>query len=609
MAYDKCATYKAKSSRVSALYVMIILLKSLWGHIHHRRRLQLGLLFFVMILSAFAELFSVGMVIPFLGMLSSPQLMHEHHFLKSLSSLFGFQDPQELFFFITLVFLVAVVFSAAIRFLTVWLQAKISLGIVSEVAVDVYSRTLHQPYAVHISRNSSEIISGVLSKVGSGVGGAIGPLLSALSSGLIATTILAGLVSFEPVIALTSFLGFGIAYTVIALATKRQLEKDSSRISQASNEVIKVLQEGLGGVRDILLDGTQPTYVSAYKRADLRLRNAQASIQIISTAPRYVIESLGIVVIAMIAYSLSSSPESFVAAIPLLGALAIGAQKLLPVLQQVFSSWALLRGAQAPLRDVLDLLDQPMPEFERCTRMTASSKGINGREICLEHVWFRYSSESPYVLRDICLSLPRGEMIGLIGTTGSGKSTLLDVLMGLLIPNKGNLMDDNRPITSLNMRSWQAKIAHVPQSIFLSDATIAENIAFGLPFDEVDFERVKYAAHKAQISEVIESWEKRYETRVGERGVKLSGGQRQRIGIARALYKQADIIIFDEATSALDNETERAVMKAIDGLGDNLTILIVAHRLTTLRNCSQIVELANGELKRIGTYSEIVGTA
>jgi ATP-binding cassette subfamily B protein len=583
---------------------MHILLLRLWNHIAPARRAQIGILFCVMLAASFAELFSIGMVIPFLGVLTTPELIYEHRFVKPLVVFFGLKNPQDLLLPTTLIFVIAVILAAAIRFSMVWLQTRISLGIVTEMAVETYWRTLHQPYAVHISRNSSEIISSILTKVGGGIGATIGPLLLVISSALITATILAALILFDPVVALSSFLGFGTIYAIIVFLTKKRLARDSLRISQASNEVVKVLQEGLGGIRDVLLDGTQSTYSSTYRNADIGLRNAQASIQIISSAPKFAIESLGIVVIAVIAYSLSTKPGGFVTVIPLLGALAIGAQKLLPVLQQAYSSWTLIQGARESLRDVLDLLDQPLPEAS--TGSQPRSEIAYTREIRLEHISFQYTPQSPYVLRDICLSLPKGGRIGFIGTTGSGKSTLLDILMGLLQPTEGSLVIDEVALTPANQRAWQAHIAHVPQAIFLSDATIAENIAFGLPRDEVDLERVKTAARQAQISEAIESWSAQYDTLVGERGVKLSGGQRQRIGIARALYKQADVIIFDEATSALDNETEQAVMQAIDGLGDHLTILIVAHRLTTLRNCSQIVELQNGELKRVGSYAGIV---
>jgi ABC-type multidrug transport system fused ATPase/permease subunit len=366
---------------------------------------------------------------------------------------------------------------------------------------------------------------------------------------------------------------------------------------------MKVLQEGLGGIRDILIDGTQSIYCNAYRSADLPLRRARADNQIFSAAPRFLIEAIGIVLIALIAYSLTGREGGVAAAIPVLGALAIGAQRLLPILQQLYSSWSSLYGAEASLNDVLDLINQPLPSYARGVRDNPIQFN---RFIKLNNVSFRYSNKSPWVLEEINLEIPKGVRIGFIGTTGSGKSTLLDILMALLSPSLGSLEIDETIISENNSRTWQSHIAHVPQSIFLTDATVLENIAFGVPIENINHQLVEKVARQAQIEETIQSWEKNYQTYIGERGVRLSGGQRQRIGIARALYKQAKILVFDEATSALDNKTEAAIMKVIDSLGKDITVLIIAHRLTTLKNCDLVLELGDGRIKSIGTYEQVI---
>jgi len=278
-----------------------------------------------------------------------------------------------------------------------------------------------------------------------------------------------------------------------------------------------------------------------------------------------------------------------VSAIPVLGALALGAQRLLPALQQAYSAYSAIKGSKSSFEDVLNLLDQPLPEY---VGQPAPEPIPFAKEIKLNNLDFRYTEDSPWVLKNINLSLKKGSRIGFIGVTGSGKSTLLDIIMGLLSPTNGGLSIDQQLIDNQNRRAWRAHIAHVPQNIYLSDGTIEENIAFGIAKELIDHQRVKKAAQQAQIAELIEQWKGGYQTFVGERGVRLSGGQRQRIGIARALYKQADVLIFDEATSALDNKTEQAVMSAIEGLDKKLTILIIAHRLTTLKGCDQIVEIS-----------------
>jgi len=418
--------------------------------------------------------------------------------------------------------------------------------------------------------------------------------------------ILIALLSVEPFIALVAFGGFGLIYALIIRFTHNRLLRDSQRIAHESTQVIKSLQEGLGGIRDVLIDGSQAAYCQIYRSADLPLRRAQASNTFISGSPRYGMEALGMMLIAALAYTLSQQADGITKAIPVLGALALGAQRLLPVLQQAYGAWSYIQGGHASLQDTLELLDQPLPDY---ANQPAVKSLPYQRHISLNQLSFRYNLQTPWVLKDLNLSIAKGSCVGFIGMTGSGKSTLLDIIMGLLSPTEGTLEIDGQTITIDNHRSWQAHIAHVPQAIFLADSTIEENIAFGVARDQIDNERVRQAACQAQISDIIETWPKQYKTFVGERGIRLSGGQRQRIGIARALYKQADVIIFDEATSALDNETEQAVMQAIERLSEELTVLIIAHRLTTLKNCTQIVELADGGIKRIGTYQEIVNQA
>jgi ATP-binding cassette subfamily B protein len=307
----------------------------------------------------------------------------------------------------------------------------------------------------------------------------------------------------------------------------------------------------------------------------------------------------------VLAYTISQQEDGINKATPILGALALGAQRLLPVLQQAFSSWSTIKTGQASLQEALNLLEQPLPNYSDQPHVKPM---IFRQQIHLKQLSFRYSSQTPWVLENLNLIISKGSRVGFIGATGSGKSTLLDIVMGLLLPTKGMIEIDNQPITSFNYRGWQAHIAHVPQVIFMADTTIEENIAFGIPKNQIEHDRVLLAARQAQIADTIETWPEQYQTIIGENGMRLSGGQRQRIGIARALYKQADVIIFDEATSALDNETEQSVMNAIEGLSRDITILIIAHRVSTLKSCTQVVELGAGAIMRIGTYLEIVKT-
>ena len=582
---------------------MIELFKRLWRHIDNRRRSQLGVLFALMILTSFAEVVSIGAILPFLVALTAPERVFEHHLAQPFIQALKLTDVKQMLLPLTVMFGVAALVSGSMRLLLLWTQTRLSHSIGSDFSISIYRRTLYQPYSVHVSRNSSEVIAGIAGKAHGVVHSVILPILTILGSTMVLIAILFALIAIEPIVAVAAFAGFAAIYASVIAITRKRLAKDSQRANQESNQVIKALQEGLGGIRDVLVDGTQSTYCEIYRNADIPLRRAQANIQLISASPRFLVESLGMVFIAALAYSLAVRQEGVVGAIPILGALAMGAQRLLPVLQQCYSSWTAIRGGQDSLRDALDLLDQPLPVH--ADQQPSAPLPFN-HAITLNNLAFRYSPQTPWVLTGLDLTIPKGGRVGFIGATGSGKSTLLDVVMGLLQPNHGTMAIDGTIVNHQNQRAWQQHIAHVPQAIFLADTTIAENIAFGVAPEQIDLQKVKIAAQRAQIAETIEAWEKQYNTFVGERGVRLSGGQRQRIGIARALYKQANVIIFDEATSALDGETEKAVMQAIETLGDELTVLIIAHRLTTLKNCSLVVELSNGEIKRTGTYKQLV---
>jgi len=589
-------------NNASHLQSIPTLLKRLWLHITPRRRGQFGLLLILMIVASFAEIISIGAVIPFLAVLTAPERIFQLPIAQPVITFLGLTSPSQLLLPLTITFGIAAIFSGAVRLFLLWASTRLSYATGADLSISIYRRTLYQPYSVHVARNSSEIISGITNKTGVVIASLTNGL-NFISSAIILLAILITLISVDPVIALAAFGGFGLLYGLIIKVTRKNLLANSQRISLEQTRVIKSLQEGLGGIRDVLIDGSQAIYCQIYRNSDLPMRRAQGNNLFVSSSPRYALEALGMMLIAVLAYVLARQPDGIARAIPVLGALALGAQRMLPILQQAYGSWSSIQGYRASLKDALELLDQPLPDYVD----KAPAKPLPFREqILLRSLSFRYTSQTPWVLKNLNLSIVKGSRIGFIGMTGSGKSTLLDIVMGLLSPTDGTLKVDGQLIDAGNNRAWQAHIAHVPQAIYLADSTIEENIAFGIPKEKIDHNRVKQAAQQAQIADIIETWPKKYQTYVGERGIRLSGGQRQRIGIARALYKQADIIIFDEATSALDNETEQAVMQSIESLGNDLTVLIIAHRLTTLKNCTQIVELADCGIKRIGSYEEIV---
>lgn len=577
------------------------LLRRLWKHISKRRRIQFWILLFLMVTSSFAEILNIGAVMPFLGVLIEPEKIYNIKQLHPIIEFLGIKSSRELLLPVILIFGVLVVLTNMMRLTVIWCSTRLSSSVGADLSISVYRRTLYQPYLVHVSRSSSEVISVVIGKVNLAVL-TITMTLNLIGAFIMLSAILIAILIIDPLVALVAFGGFGLIYLVIIRLMRSRLSRSSERIAIESTRVLKTLQEGLGGIRDILLDGTQEIYSSIFHRADVRARRAQGNVEIISFSPRYGVETLSLLLILCLTYFLTTKPGGLGSAIPVLGALALGAQRMLPVLQLAYGSWTGIRGNKTSLQDALDMLDQPLPDksyFEGLKPLPFNN------ELSLSNIGFYYSPQSKWVLKNVNLVIPKGARMGFIGKTGSGKSTLLDIIMGLLQPSEGQIMVDGTPLKASNYRGWQSHIAHVPQMIYLSDNSVEENIAFGVPKEEIDSERVKWCATQAQIAEIIEAWPMKYQTNVGERGVRLSGGQRQRIGIARALYKKADVIIFDEATSALDNETEEAVIKAIEGLGSNLTILMIAHRVTTLRGCSQIIELKDGGNIDLGGYENI----
>ncbi|MFZ3218885.1 MAG: ABC transporter ATP-binding protein [Rhodoferax sp.] len=577
------------------------LLRRLWLHIGARRRRQFVLLMGLMLASALAEVVSLGAVLPFLGILTAPEVVLKAPLIEKIALVWGIKSAEELVFPLTVAFAGVALLAGALRILLLWATTRVAYAAGSDLSIELYRRTLYQPYRVHASRNTSTVLSGI-GKVG-GAMNILSQCLMLISAAVLLLAITAALVAVNPVVASISIAGFGASYGLITWVTRKRLHRNSQLIAAEQTRVFKSIQEGLGGIRDVLLDGTQPVYCDAYRRADLPLRRGQGSNVFIAGSPRFAMEAVGMVLIATLAYALSRQAGGISSALPVLGALALGAQRLLPALQQGFSAWATIIGNQASLADTIELLDQPV----HAELLEPAPEPLVFRDaIRFDAVHFHYGDDGPLVLKNFNLLIPKGARVGFVGATGSGKSSALDLLMGLLEPSRGEVLVDGLPITGRRLRAWQRTIAHVPQSIYLADASVAENIALGVPLEQIDLDRVKLAARQAQIADFVESRPEGYFAQVGERGIRLSGGQRQRVGIARALYKQASVLVFDEATSALDNITEQSLMDAIDALNRDLTILIIAHRLTTVRRCDLIVEVREGRIVAQGTFDQLI---
>ena len=541
--------------------------------------------------SSLAEVVSLGAVLPFIGILTQPEKVFASPWLTSFVRSLGITSAGELVLPLTIGFAVAALVAGALRLLLLWVSIRLGNATGADLSIEIYRRTLYQAYSAHIARSSSEIISGITQKVGT-ASSILLSLAVAITSTVLFIAILTTLLVVDPMVAILAATSFGAAYGVIGYYARGRLVNNSHCITQEQTRVVKALQEGLGAIRDILLDGTQKVYSNLYSDAILQLQRAGGENTFINQAPRYVMEALGMALIAVFVLILSHRAGGVATALPILSMLALGAQRLLPLMQQLYGNWSVVLGGHAALADVLALLDQPLPKQ---SSLLEPEPLVMGRSIQFKDVRFQYNSNSPWVLDEVNLTISKGTRVGIIGSTGSGKSTVLDLLMGLLQPTRGNILVDGKLITADDNRAWQRSISHVPQSIYLADTSIAENIAFGVPCNEIDIALVRKAAQQARIADFIEGRPEGYSAVVGERGVRLSGGQRQRIGIARALYKKATVLIFDEATSALDGETEQEVMDAIEGLSKSLTLFIVAHRTSTLRNCDVIIKLVDGK--------------
>lgn len=598
-------TKAGKVKSVENNQTIFSLLQSLWQHISRRRRMQLSFLLIIIVVTSFTEILSIGAVLPFLTALTAPERIFENINLQPVIAALGIKSPGQILLPFAIIFGISALIAGAMRLILLWVSNRLSYSTGADISINIYRRTLYQSYAVHCSRNTSEIINGILNKTDNAIL-SINLVLTFISSSVMLIAILIVLFIVNPLVAIIAFGGFGLIYIFIIYLIRNKLLTNSRLVSLESSYVIKSLQEGLGGIRDVLIDGTQATYCKVYHNADVALRRAQGNNLFIGTSPRFIMESLGMILITGLAYSLALQSEGYSEAIPTLGAMVLAAQRLLPVLQQTYQSWSGIHSGQISLRDTVELLDQPLPRY--ADQLIIKPLPFESK-ISLRSLGFRFSPDAPYIFKNLNLDIRKGSRLGIIGSSASGKSTLLDIIMGLLQPSHGKLVIDNKVISLNNQRNWQSHIAHVPQSIFLADTTIEENIAFGVAREDIDIQLVKKSAQQAQIADDIENLPKQYKSLVGERGIRLSGGQRQRIGIARALYKQAKVIIFDEATSALDNKTEKTVMQAIENLSKDLTLIIVAHRLSTLKNCTQIVEIGDLGIKRIGSYQNIVNYA
>ena len=587
-----------------------ILLLDLYKNIRPNRFKKIYLSFLVIFLTGFFESLTLALIGPFLASISKPELLYKNKYIIFIFNNYGFLIKNNIELLCIFLFCIVAFLAAIFRVSSVWLNTRLSSTIGSDLSCDAFKKTLYQDYIVHINRNSSETISAITTHVNYTVlflNNILQLFTSMIATGFIIFTLI--IVNWK--IALLLSILCGTLYYLIAFFTKSKLKRNSKLIASKSRDQLKVLQEGLGGIRDIILGNLQEDYLYKYNFAERPMRRYLADNLFMGLSPKYIIESFIIIAVALASLLLlrGGQIKSFLNIFPVIGTFALAGQRLIPSLQQSYTNFSGMRSNSASLRSLLNILNQEIPYYDSIIKPT-KDRDFSWNSLILKEIKFRYPTNSKFTFNNLDLEIKKGDKIGIVGSTGCGKTTLIDLMLGYLKPTSGEIFLDEVPMHYENNRSqirrWRNQISYVPQKIYLKDDSIARNIAM-LPSDEqVNYDLLKQVCKKAQLDKFINSLENKYNTYVGEDGVFLSGGQRQRIGIARALYRQSKVIFLDEATSALDIETESSLMQELSKLSKDLTIIIIAHRLETLKFCNRILNLSgNKNLSKLKNFDNL----
>lgn len=573
-------------------------LSKLWKYFPKKRKYQLLIIFLLMLVSGIAEVFVLSSVVPFIKLISNPSLMESSLLNINILNNNGIIKTSNVNSIITGLFIFSVLFASLVRILNLWVGGRFAASLGTDLSVMCYRRIINQPYEFHINKNSSQFISLLAKEISSTVT-IFAKILHMFASLIILIFLSSFLIIFNWKIFTSASLAFISIYLLIILNSKNLLSSNSKLITYLNSNQVKILQESVGSIRDIILNRLSSYYSKIYVSNEYKLLYKNAQNRFINMFPRYAIEGISLSAISLAAYLLVNSFNNNDGIIPLLAISAIAVQKILPNFQLVYSTWTSIQSNRSALNKVLDYLDRYTYLKDKFLKNTVEFK----RSIELKNVYFKYNRNArKYTINNLNLLIKKGDRIGVIGESGSGKTTILDIISGLLKPVKGKIfIDDHDLHDKLNKQfifGYRELISYVPQNIFLNDSTIAENIAFGLDKKYIDFSLVRKVSKIVELDDFIMSRPQKYNLLIGEKGVKLSGGQLQRIGLARALYKNSEIIFLDEATSALDNKTERKIIDSIKYLDKNITIIMIAHRLSSLKSCNKIFEIKDGKVIR-----------
>ena len=585
------------------------MLQKLLALLSPAERFRAYLLLGMILVMALLEMLGVASIMPFMAVLANPNVVETNPYLARAYQELGFSDPNRFLFFLGVGVFVALVASIAFKTLTTYALLRFSHMRAYSLSRRLVAGYLRQPYEWFLNRHSADIGKTVLSEVEEVIKGALLPMMQLIAQSVVVIALLTLLMLVDLLLALAVVVGVGGAYALIYLGLRRYLTRLGSERVSANRKRFQTVQETFGGIKDVKVAGLEAILLRRFEKPARRYARVQAMSNIVDQMPRYALEAIAFGGVLLIVLYLMAGPGGLQQLLPLLAVYAFAGYRLMPALQQIYSQLTKLRFS-GPALDRLheDLMTLAPDPGAGLAVQPAVSMGLS-RGLQLDEVTYRYPGAPRPALTALSLEVRARSTVGLVGATGSGKTTAVDVMLGLLRPENGQLRVDGTPITPDNARAWRRTVGYVPQHIYLVDASVTANIAFGIPDDQIDHAAVARAARIANLHDfVIRELPAGYGTLIGERGVRLSGGQRQRIGIARALYHQPKVLILDEATSALDNLTEQAVMDAVTNLSGEITIVLIAHRLTTVRDCDRIYLLEQGILIGYGTFEELKET-
>lgn len=572
------------------------------------QRRKLVFVAIMLVIRAAVELVGIASIMPFMGTVADSALIHSNMYLAWAYDQFGFTDDTAFIMVFGVAVVIFLVLANGFSALTVYVTTRFSWNLHHELSTRMFIAYLAQPYGFFVARNSAAFNKSILSECQEVVRALVLPLLNAVAKAITILAITVLLVVLEPLLALGIVIVLGGAYGAVYLTIKKRQRQLGRERVRANEQRFKVVGEAFGGIKDVKVLQRESAFIDQFRPASRKYSTAMAINTTMSQVPRYLFEVLafgGIIVIVL--YYLSTN-RGLAQILPVLSLYAFAGYRLMPELQQLFQSVTQIRFT----RPALDNLTADLTAIDKQQLIDADITPVSltfGTDIIFDNVSFSYPDSSVAALSRVNMVIPKNHTIGLIGASGSGKTTLVDVLLGLYEPLEGRVLIDGKPLNEASMRGWREQIGYVPQHIFLTDDSIAANIAFGQAPADIDLEQVKEAARIANLHDFIETLPKGYATVVGERGVRLSGGQRQRIGIARALHHNPSVLIMDEATSALDGATENAVMQAIDELSGSKTIILIAHRLSTVQKADTIWLMEQGRVSASGTYDHLLSTS